>query len=65
MDAASGNIIGRIPETLGVHGIALAQDLGRGFVSDGRDSTVTIFDLRSLEITARVRVRPQPGCDPV
>jgi DNA-binding beta-propeller fold protein YncE len=61
VDEASGKVIGRIPETPGVHGIALAQDLGRGFVSDGRDSTVTIFDLRSLEVTARVRV---PGRNP-
>lgn len=61
VDEASGQVIGRIPETLGVHGIALAQELGRGFVSDGRDSTVTIFDLRSLEVTTRVRV---PGRNP-
>jgi len=61
VDEASGNIIGRIPETPGVHGVALAQDLGRGFVSNGRDSTVTIFELRSLEITTRVRV---PGRNP-
>jgi len=61
VDEASGNIIGRIPETPGVHGVALAQDLGRGFVSDGRDSTVTIFELRSLEITTRVRA---PGRNP-
>jgi len=61
VDEASGKVIGRIPETPGVHGIALAQDLSRGFVSDGRDSKVTIFDLRSLEVTARVRV---PGRNP-
>jgi DNA-binding beta-propeller fold protein YncE len=61
VDEASGMVIGRIPETLGVHGIALAQDLGRGFVSDGRDSAVTIFDLRTLEVTGRVHV---PGRNP-
>jgi DNA-binding beta-propeller fold protein YncE len=61
VDEANGTIIGRIRETPGVHGIALAQDLGRGFVSNGRDSSVTIFNLRSLEVTARVRV---PGRNP-
>ena len=61
VDEASGNIIGRISETRGVHGIALAQDLSRGFVSDGRDSAVTIFDLRTLEVTGRVHV---PGRNP-
>ena len=56
VDAGNGKVIGRIRETPGVHGVALAQDLGRGFVSNGRDSSVTIFDLRSLEVIGRVRV---------
>src|SRR5215475_791999 len=44
LDVDSGKIVGSIPNTLGVHGIALAPDHGRGFVSDGQTSTVTIFD---------------------
>jgi DNA-binding beta-propeller fold protein YncE len=56
VDDGSGKILGRIPDTPGVHGIALAQDLGRGFVSNGRDSSVTIFDLRTLEVLGRVHV---------
>ena len=44
----SGTIVGKIPDTLGVHGIAIAPESGRGFVSDGQSSTVTIFDLKTL-----------------
>ncbi len=45
IDADSGKPIGDIPDTPGVHGIALAPELGRGFTSNGREGTVTIFDL--------------------
>jgi DNA-binding beta-propeller fold protein YncE len=56
VDPDSGKVVGRIEDTPGVHGIALAQDLGRGFVSNGRDSSVTIFDLRTLAPVGRVPV---------
>jgi hypothetical protein len=39
-----------------VHGIALAQELGKGFTSNGRDSTVTVFDLRTLAKTGSLHV---------
>ncbi len=45
----SGETVGDIPDTPGVHGIALAPEFGRGFVSNGRDGTVSIFDLASSE----------------
>jgi DNA-binding beta-propeller fold protein YncE len=61
VDAESGKVVGRIANTPGVHGIALAQDLARGFVSGGRDSSVTIFDLKTLAPLARVTV---PGRNP-
>ena len=48
LDVDSGTIVGKIPDTLGVHGIAIAPESGRGFVSDGQISTVTIFDLKTL-----------------
>jgi YVTN family beta-propeller protein len=47
LDADSGKQVGEIPDTEGVHGIALAQDLHRGFTSNGRSSTITIFDLKT------------------
>jgi DNA-binding beta-propeller fold protein YncE len=56
VDPDSGAVVGRIPDTPGVHGIAIADDIGRGFVSDGRDSSVTIFDLATLRTIAKVHV---------
>src|SRR5207248_11057011 len=58
----SGKVAGDIPETNGVHGIALAQDLGKGFISDGRDNAVTVFDLKTLKTTDKVSV--SPGVNP-
>jgi YVTN family beta-propeller protein len=48
--------VGEIPDTAGVHGVALAPDLGRGFTSNGRASTVTIFDLKTLKPINEVKV---------
>ncbi len=56
----SGNIVGTIPKTLGVHGIAIAPELGRGFVSNGQSSTVTIFDLKTLKPIADVPTGQKP-----
>lgn len=55
LDADSGKQIGDIPDTPGVHGIALAPDLGRGFTSNGREGTVTIFDLNTLQPIDKVK----------
>ncbi|MGA8102331.1 MAG: YncE family protein [Candidatus Acidiferrales bacterium] len=60
IDADSYAVVGDIPETQGVHGIALAEDLGRGFVSDGRANTATIFDLKSLRTIATVKTGTNP-----
>src|SRR5579864_221866 len=48
LDLDSGKNVGDIPDTPGVHGIALASDLGRGFTSNGREGTVSIFDIKNL-----------------
>jgi DNA-binding beta-propeller fold protein YncE len=55
LDADSGAVVGDIPDTLGVHGIALAPDLGRGFTSNGKANTVTIFDLKTLKTIGTVK----------
>src|SRR5947208_1634061 len=55
MDMDSGKVVGDIPDTPGVHGIALANDLGRGFTSNGREGTVTIFDLKTLATIGKVK----------
>lgn len=60
LDLDSGNIVGSIPNTLGVHGIAIAPELGRGFVSDGQASTVTIFDLKTLKTIGTVPTGQKP-----
>ena len=49
VEIPSGKIIGTVPNTLGVHGVALAQDLKLGFTSNGKTNSVTVFDLETLE----------------
>jgi DNA-binding beta-propeller fold protein YncE len=51
-----GSLIATIPDTQGVHGIALAPDLGKGFTSNGRADTVTAFDLKTLKPTGTIEV---------
>ena len=53
VDTRTGKIAGAISNTIGVHGIALAPDLNKGFISNGRDSSVTIFDLQTLAFIAK------------
>jgi YVTN family beta-propeller protein len=60
LDVDSGAIVGKIENTPGVHGIAIAAELGRGFVSNGQASTVTIFDLKTLKTIAEVPVGKKP-----
>jgi DNA-binding beta-propeller fold protein YncE len=49
LDADTYAVVGDIPDTQGVHGIAIASDLGRGFTSNGRSNDVTVFDLKTLK----------------
>src|SRR5258708_11474497 len=56
MDADSGKSVGDIADTPGVHGIALAPDLGRGCTSNGREGTVSIFDIKTLATSGKVKV---------
>ncbi len=56
VDENSGKLIGTIKGLNGVHGIAIADKLNKGFISNGRDSSVTIFNATSLEVIARVKV---------
>jgi YVTN family beta-propeller protein len=52
----SGKLIGSIPDTQGVHGIALAPALKRGFTSNGRANSVTVFDLDTLKVIQEAKV---------
>jgi len=56
IDADSGKVIGDIPGTEGVHGIALADDLNVGFTSNGKSNSVTVFDLATLNIIASIKI---------
>jgi YVTN family beta-propeller protein len=60
LDVDSGAVVGKIANTLGVHGIAIAPELGRGFVSNGQSSTVTVFDLKTLKTISEVTVGKKP-----
>jgi YVTN family beta-propeller protein len=60
IDVDSGAVVGKIENTPGVHGIAIAPELGRGFVSNGQAATVTIFDLKTLKKIADVRTGKKP-----
>lgn len=60
IDTEAGTKIGEITGTNGVHGIAVADKLGRGFTSNGRDNSVTIFDLKTLQRLEDVKVGKNP-----
>jgi DNA-binding beta-propeller fold protein YncE len=59
IDAYNGNHLGDIPAT-GAHGIALVPELGKGFISNGRDNSVTAFDLTSLKKIAEIKAGENP-----
>src|SRR5258708_6559388 len=59
-DVDSHAVVGDTPDTQGVHGIALAPELGRGFVSNGRGNSVTIFDLKTLKTIGTVPAGTNP-----
>lgn len=56
IDADSGKVVGDIPGTEGVHGIALAGDLNVGFTSNGKSNSVTVFDLTTLDIVETIKI---------
>ncbi|HEY6391553.1 MAG TPA: YncE family protein [Bryobacteraceae bacterium] len=61
VDAKTGELAGKITDLHGVHGIAIAAEFGRGFISNGRSNTVTIFDLKTLaKIGAEVPTGKNP-----
>jgi YVTN family beta-propeller protein len=60
LDVDSESIVGNIPKTPGVHGIAVAPELGRGFVSNGQASNVTVFELKTLKPIAEVPTGQKP-----
>ena len=59
-DITTGKVVGEIPNTDGVHGFAVAADLGRGFTSNGRANTSTIIDLKTLKPLGTVMTEGNP-----
>jgi len=55
VDLESGKVIGEIPGLNGAHGVALAYLAGHGFATSGRDSSVTMFDLKTLKVLRRTK----------
>ena len=67
LDADSGKVVGQIVDSPGVHGAVIAPELKRGFTSNGRDKSVTIFDTDTLELIERVPLEGGTDailCDP-
>jgi DNA-binding beta-propeller fold protein YncE len=60
IDLDNDKVVGDIPNTPGVHGIAIAPELNRGFTSNGRDNTSTIFDLKTLKVLGQVKTGTNP-----
>ena len=60
IDTRTDQLVGTIPETAGVHGIAIAADLGLGFISDGKADSVTVFDLATLKVRSTIAVGANP-----
>ncbi|HTA65311.1 MAG TPA: YncE family protein [Xanthomonadaceae bacterium] len=56
VDTVSGKLVGEVPDTSGIHGIALAPELHRGFTSNGKADTVTVFDLGTLKALETIKV---------
>ncbi|HZM01793.1 MAG TPA: hypothetical protein VFC44_02115 [Candidatus Saccharimonadales bacterium] len=60
VDLDSETVVGKIADTPGVHGLAPAPELGRGFVSDGRENKASIVDLKTLQTIAKVDTGRNP-----
>ncbi len=60
LDSDTYELKGSIPDTNGVHGVAVATDLGRGFTSNGRSNNLTVFDLKTLNKTGEVKTGRNP-----
>src|SRR5258708_2952311 len=56
----SGKLLAEISDTPGVHGVALVPEFGHGFISDGGEDMVAIFDLKSLKVLNKVKVGTKP-----
>jgi DNA-binding beta-propeller fold protein YncE len=56
VDGPTGKVLGDIPNTPGVHGAGIATKSGHGFTTNGGDSTVTMFDLKTFAVIKQIKV---------
>lgn len=60
LDADSGKLLGKVEDTPGVHGIAIVPNLHRGFVTNGGNATVSVFDTDTFKTITRISVSKDP-----
>ena len=60
LDLDKETVVGELADTPGIHGIAVVPELGKGFTSNGSDSSVTVFDLKTLKATGKVKASGVP-----
>lgn len=59
VDETSGKLVGTITGMKGVHGIAIASEFGKGYISSGKDTTVVVFDLKTLKVLSKITTTGQ------
>jgi DNA-binding beta-propeller fold protein YncE len=62
VEAATGKVLADVPDNSGSHGVALVPELGRGFISNGADATVQIFDLKSNKTLGKIKAAEDADC---
>jgi len=55
-DVDKAKVVGEVPDTPGIHAVAIVPELSRGFTTNGRDSTITVFDLKTLKTLDRIKL---------
>ncbi len=60
VDLKAGKAIGEIPKTPGVHGVALVQEAGKGYISAGESNTIIEFDLKTLKVVGHIPAGTKP-----
>src|SRR6478672_11042988 len=62
IDGPTGKVLGDIPDTPRTHGVALSAKSNHGFITAAGDSSVTMFDLKTLAVIKKIKI-PQGGLD--
>ena len=60
VDPDAGKVVGKISDLHGVHGIAIANDLNKGFITNGQTNILTVFDLKTLAKSGEVATGKNP-----